>query len=117
MQYCDLTESVAAWASEEVVVPYISPIDGKVHRYFVDFWIKTISPEGIEECLLIEIKPKKRTVKPEIQNKKMTQGRLNEIREWMVNTSKWEAAEKFCESRGWKFKVLTEQDIFGTKTT
>lgn len=116
MQYCDLTESVTAWASEEVVVPYISPIDEKVHRYFVDFWIKTVNLEGKEECFLIEIKPKKRTVKPELQGKKMTQGRLNEVREWMINTSKWEAAERFCESRGWKFKVLTENEIFGSKT-
>jgi hypothetical protein len=116
MQYCDLTDSVLLWSSEEVIVPYVSPLDEKVHRYFVDFWMKILNTEGKEECLLIEIKPKKRTIKPELANKKMTRGRLNEMREWIINCTKWEAAEKFCETRGWKFKVLTEQEIFGTKT-
>lgn len=113
MQYCDLTESVLKWSSEEIIVPYISPLDDKVHRYFVDFWIKTLSPEGTEECMLIEIKPKKRTVKPNTTGK-MTRTKVNEMREWIINSSKWEAAKKFCDVRGWKFKILTENEIFGT---
>ena len=113
MQYCDLNESIVGWSSEEVVVPYWSPLDNKPHRYYVDFWVKTMTAEGKEECMLIEIKPRNKTSKPELGNKKMTRAKLNEMRDWIINSSKWEAAEKFCQSRGWKFKVLTEKDIFG----
>lgn len=117
MQYCDLTDSVTAWSSEEVVIPYVSPIDNKIHRYFVDFWIKTLTEQGKEEYLLIEIKPKKKTVKPVIAEQKMTKTKLIEMRDWMINLTKWQAAENFCKDRGWKFKILTEEDIFGYKPT
>ena len=113
MQYCDTTEAIVSWSSEEVVVPYWSPLDEKVHRYYVDFWVKTVALDGKEECMLIEIKPKKKTSKPEFGNKKMNFAKMNEMKDWIINTSKWDAAEKFCSVRGWKFKILTENDIFG----
>ena len=116
MQYCDLTESILKWSSEEIIVPYRSPVDGKVHRYFVDFWIKAKNSQGLEECMLIEIKPKKMTTQPITEGKKMTRNKINEIRDWMVNSSKWEAARAFCADRGWKFKILTEEEIFGKAT-
>ena len=40
MVYCDRNEKIIEWGSEEVVIPYRSPIDGKLHRYFPDFYIK-----------------------------------------------------------------------------
>ena len=40
MTYLDRNPNVIQWASEEFFVPYKSPIDGKVHRYFPDFWVK-----------------------------------------------------------------------------
>jgi hypothetical protein len=46
----------------------------------------------------------------------MTRNKINEIRDWMVNSSKWEAARAFCADRGWKFKILTEEEIFGKAT-
>jgi hypothetical protein len=39
MVYCDNTKSVLEWGSEEVIIPYVSPWDGKVHRYFPDFYM------------------------------------------------------------------------------
>ena len=38
MVYCDNNESVIEWGSEEVVIPYKSPWDGRIHRYFPDFF-------------------------------------------------------------------------------
>ena len=113
MQYCDSTDAILKWSSEEVIVPYLSPLDGKTHRYFVDFWIKTVTEETKEECMLIEIKPKSMTKQPITEGKPMTKGRYNQMRDWIINSTKWDAARAFCESRGWKFKILTEVDIFG----
>ena len=59
MSYLDKTPSVLKWSSEEIVVPYKSPIDKRIHRYFPDFWIKIKKENGLTECVLIEVKPKK----------------------------------------------------------
>ena len=114
MTFCDENDSVVEWSSEEVVIPYISPIDGRRHRYFVDFWVRLKKPDGaIEECL-IEVKPKKQTVRPEQpKSKRISKSKLFEIRNWMINSAKWAAAEDYCVDRGWKFRLLTEDNIFG----
>ena len=36
MSSLDRNENVLEWASEEIVIPYESPFDGKVHRYYPD---------------------------------------------------------------------------------
>jgi len=46
MRYLDHHTDVLEWASEEFYIPYVSPIDKRVHRYFPDFWIKKKNPEG-----------------------------------------------------------------------
>ena len=116
MTFCDENSSVLEWSSEEVVIPYISPIDGKRHRYFVDFWMKLKLPDGKEEICLIEIKPKRQTQKPENpKSKRVSKSKIYEIRNWMINSAKWAAAKDFCEDRGWKFKILTEEHLFGKK--
>ena len=116
MTFCDENDSVVEWSSEEVVIPYISPVDGCRHRYFVDFWVKLRKPDGtLEECL-IEIKPKRQTVKPEKpKGKRISKSKLYEMRNWLVNSAKWKAAESYCDAKGWKFRLLTENNIFGEK--
>ena len=58
MRYLDTTSSVLKWSSEEIVIPYRSPIDGRRHRYFPDFWVKVKTSEGLVKESLIEVKPK-----------------------------------------------------------
>jgi hypothetical protein len=72
MQYCDLTESVNEWRSEEFFIPYISPIDNKVHRYFPDFFVKYKDKNGQNRTLVIEIKPEKDLKMPEQNPKRKT---------------------------------------------
>ena len=105
MKYLDRQPEVLHWSSEEVVIPYRSPIDGKVHRYFPDFWVKTSKGES-----LIEIKPKKQTVEPKVQKRK-TKAYIYEVTEYAKNMAKWRAAEEFCKDRMWEFKVLTEDEL------
>ena len=33
----------------------------------------------------------------------------------MKNQAKWEAANRYAKERGWEFKILTEDNIFGKK--
>jgi hypothetical protein len=110
MVYCDTNENILEWGSEEIALPYRSPIDNKIHRYFPDFYIKTKESNGEVKKYLIEIKPKKQTVEP-IPQKRKTKGYIYEVYEYVKNQAKWKAAEEFCKDRQWVFKVLTEQDL------
>ena len=111
MVFCDTNESIIRWGSEEVVVPYRSPKDNKMHRYFVDFIIEARKKDGFMEVSLIEIKPKKQCLEPK-RGKKQKRRFLGEVMTYGVNQAKWKAATEFAENRGWTFKVLTEDDLF-----
>ena len=110
MKFCDSSGNVIRWGSEEVVVPYMNPLDRKQHRYYVDFIVEMKTAEGIK-TLLIEIKPKKQCVEPK-RKKKITRGYIFEVQTWIKNTAKWAAASEVSKTRGWEFKILTEDDLF-----
>ena len=111
MVFCDNNESIKAWGSEEIVIPYMSPIDGKIHRYFVDFIVELINKNGKKEVVLIEVKPKAQCKAPEKKNK-VTRRYLREVKTWGVNSAKWTAAREFAENRGWEFKIMTEDELY-----
>lgn len=110
MTYFDKNPDIIWWASEELVIPYRSPIDGRKHRYFVDFLIKTKN----KEVIAIEVKPEAQTREPKPQ-KRLTKKYLTEVQTWGVNQAKWKAAHEYCLDRGWKFTVVTEKQLFGKK--
>ena len=110
MRYCDDTPSILEWASEELIIPYRSPVDGKKHRYFPDFWLKVKTAEGEIKESVIEIKPKIQT-KPPKKRSKVTRKYLREVKTWGINEAKWKAAEAFCKDRDWSFKIITEKDL------
>lgn len=110
MRYLDHHPHVIQWGSEELIVPYRSPIDGRLHRYFPDFLVKRINKNGIKETVLIEVKPEYQTVPPQRQDR-ITQRYLNEVKTWGINEAKWKAAKEYCEDRGWKFQIMTEKHL------
>jgi|TARA_A100001234_G_C12513552_1_gene337206 hypothetical protein len=110
MRYCDLNENILEWGSEEIIVPYRSPVDRRVHRYFPDFYIKIKESNKSIKKYLIEIKPKKQTVPPK-KPQRQTKGYLREAYEYAKNQSKWAAAREYCADRGWEFKVITEIEL------
>jgi len=110
MKWCDTSPSVLEWGSETIVIPYKSPVDNKVHRYYVDFYIKVRDKNGNITKYLIEIKPEKFT-KPPDRPKKQTKKFIDEVFLYGTNQAKWKAAEEFCIERNMKFMVLTEKDL------
>ena len=110
MKYCDTNPSILAWASEELVIPYLSPIDKKMHKYYPDFLVKLLDKDNIIKTMVIEVKPKKETAPPK-KKKKKTFKYLEEVRVWGVNDAKWKAAKEFCANKGWHFKILTEDQL------
>lgn len=110
LNWCDLTPSVLQYASEELVIPYVSPVDGKQHRYFVDFMIAVKPRVGRIKKYAVEIKPKHETLPP--KKKKNQKIYLNESITYITNQAKWKAAEAFCNKIGLEFIVLTEDHLF-----
>lgn len=112
MVWCDDNPAVIAWNSEEVVIPYYSPVDNKMHKYYVDFLIKTRDSDGNVKHTLIEVKPEKQCKPPVMGKTKKSRYRyLKELKTWKVNEAKWKEAEEFCLDRKWEFKILTEKHL------
>ena len=114
MRYLDTTTSVLKWSSEEIVIPYRSPIDGRRHRYFPDFWVKVKTSEGLVKESLIEVKPKAQCSPPKGAPPKDRRKRgrfIREVKTWGINEAKWKAAKAYCDDRKWGWKILTEDDL------
>ena len=110
MNYFDRNPNILQWASEEFSIPYISPIDGRRHRYYPDFMIKSREKDGRISTRVIEVKPKKQCQPPK-KRSKITKAYLSEVKAWGINSAKWNAAKEFCADRKWDFVILTEQEL------
>jgi hypothetical protein len=110
MSWLDKNPDIVSWASEELIIPYVSPVDNRVHRYFPDFLVKTKTRDGSMKTLLLEVKPKKQTIQP-VPKKRVTKQFLNEVTTYAVNMAKWKAAREFCDDRKWEFRILTEEHL------
>ena len=110
MVYCDKNQNILEWASEEIAIPYRSPIDNRVHRYFPDFYMKVRETNGKIKNYVIEVKPAKQT-NPPTKPKRQTKGYIREAYEYARNQAKWKMAKEFCADRQWEFKVVTEKEL------
>ena len=110
MVYCDKNQNILEWASEEIAIPYRSPIDNRVHRYFPDFYMKVKETNGRIKNYVIEVKPAKQT-KPPAKPKRQTKGYIREAYEYARNQAKWKMAKEYCADRQWEFKVVTEKEL------
>ena len=109
MKWLDIHPNVIWWNSEELVIPYRSPVDNKMHRYFPDFIAKMRQKDGSVMTYVIEVKPDAQTKMP-VQKKK-TKRFIQEAATYAVNQEKWRAADLFCKEHGWQFKIITEKEL------
>jgi hypothetical protein len=74
--------------------------------YVPDFFIMYEDAQGTMHAEVIEIKPTKETslkaAGKSVYNQAMA----------VMNQCKWQAADKWCQDQGFKFRILTENDIF-----
>lgn len=114
MQWCDMHPSVLEWSSEEVIIKYFNPVKQREARYIMDFYVKYKDKNGKIHEEIIEVKPYSQTIPPKKTKKKKQSTILKENTDWMVNTSKWQQAKIYAQQRGWRFRIITEQEIFRT---
>ena len=108
-KFCDEHPEIIKWSSEEITIPYMSPLDNKIHNYFPDFLIQFKNKKGTQTWM-VEIKPQKQTVLKESASKK-------EKATWLINNAKWQAAQKYCQTHNITFKILTEKELFSNGNT
>ena len=109
MKYFDDHPNVIWWASEELPIPYVSPVDNKTHKYFPDFILKMRLKDGKVTTYILEVKPLAQTKMP-VQKRK-TKRFIQEAATYAINQEKWRAADLFCREHGWQFKVITEKEL------
>jgi len=110
MQYADSNPAVKFWGSEPFAIKYFCPTDGKVHRYYIDFFLEFISGTKF----LVEVKPFKETIPPKLPKKNTPKSQhqyQTALATYIKNQSKWEAATKFAEQKGLKFIIITEREL------
>jgi len=111
-KFLDENTNILRWSFETLKIPYQSPVDKELHFYIPDFIVEKKNKEGKIDTMLIEIKPEKQTKQPTMGKRKTKRSFINENITYAINTSKWEAAKRFCESNQWKFVILTEKELF-----
>ena len=109
-QWCDMNNSIISWASEEFSIPYLSPKDNRVHKYYPDYLIKVKEKNDMIKTYVVEVKPYKQTRPPKTPKRK-TKSYLTECVTYAVNQAKWKAAKEFCEDHRIEFKVVTEKEL------
>jgi hypothetical protein len=122
----DKHPSILKWSYEAVIIPYISPVDNRPHKYIMDFYAEIKDRNGVIKKYLLEVKPAIQGPKisadykfdysnkpnpPKIRNQKAQIRFMNEVKTYAVNTAKWMAAINVCKSRGLDFMIITENDI------
>lgn len=100
-KYCDNNPKIQEWSLEPFHIPYISPVDGKPHRYFPDIWLKFTSGD----VFIVEIKSESETKMPR-KNDKRYGAKINT---YLVNQAKWDAARNFAQAKNCNFMVLTDK--------
>lgn len=115
MNFLDKHPSVVSWQSEELWVPYRSPKDKRIHRYFPDFIVEFRRKDGTTITEMIEVKPFRETLEPEIKRTKgsnrVTRQSLRALFIWGINSAKWKAAREYCINNDWHFRLLTEKNL------
>lgn len=111
MKWADLNENIKQWSSEEMCIAYRDPVQKKTRRYFPDFIIRYVDTDGLIITEMIEVKPYKEVVGPETNPKRKTKSWVYAVHMYVTNRAKWEAAEKYCKERGWKFRIVTEYEL------
>ena len=110
MVYCDTNENILEWGSEEIIIPYLSPWDGRIHRYFPDFYIKVKQSDGSIKKFIIEVKPINQCAPPN-ESRKKTRRWYKEAKAWGINSANWKYATEWCTKNDMEFKILTEDHL------
>ncbi len=106
MHTCDENPAILQWAAEPFSIPYICPFTGKKKNYWPDFLLCYLDKNGNLIKEVIEIKPIKQSLIEKAKSK-------HDKEQLAVNQAKWQATTMFCRANGLKFRIMTEEQLYG----
>jgi len=109
MKWLDSNSAVISWNSEDFIIPYMSPVDNRQHKYHVDFLAKMRLRDGSIKTYAIEVKPKAEMLPPKKNRNK--ERMIIEVTTYVTNQAKWAHAKEYCDKLGIAFIVLNEYDL------
>lgn len=113
--YCDINDRVVQWSSEPLVIQYLHPIEKTLKRYNVDFYVKIDKGNNTFSEYIVEVKPAKQLTAPVMPTRATEKGMKSyyaQMKTYLVNLAKFQAARVYAQNRGWEFVVVTESFIF-----
>jgi len=110
-EWCDKSDNIICWQSEERRIRYYDPVAKKTRTYFPDFYIKYKRGDGIIVEEIIEVKPNRQVQGPAQNPKRRSKAWLKEVYTYATNQAKWKAASEWCEDRGMNFRLITEKEL------
>ena len=129
MVWLDANAYVIKWGAECLSIPYqLTHFDNgdlnvRSHCYFPDFYYEIRTDNGELKQFVAEVKPMKeykmvlnlsenKIVIPEDKGKKLKNFEYD-LKMAYKNKSKWESMIKWCDLKGYKFIVITEDNLKG----
>ena len=110
MNMLDSNPAIDKWASESLRIPYVDPLTGKPTTYVPDFFVSYVDANSKRHVELWEIKPEAQAMREKVGRSVTNQA------QYIKNMAKWEACKAYCQQQGFRFRVITEADIYhGTK--
>jgi hypothetical protein len=122
MFWCDHSDKVVSWDFENLKIPYVNSMEKTRHTYLIDFMIDIIepdknSPKGYKVVrYVIEVKPIKQLLPPDRKRFKSKKSYMEAAVTYIINKDKREATLRVCRKKGWRYKAITERDLFGKKS-
>lgn len=110
--FFDNNVNILKWSSEGIAIPYIKPTDGRIHKYYPDYYIEYMNKDGLLQKEIIEVKPEKQT---RFSKAKSAKNKLYEDVQYAINVAKWNACQMFCDQYGITFRIVTEKTLWGSK--
>lgn len=126
MIYLDNNPKIVRWGAECITVPYQlthyeqnGDINVKSHNYYPDFYYEILLDDGTTKKVIAEYKPQKEfenVIKLQEKSMEVPEGTLKKLKNFeydlktgQKNLKKWETMIKFCDKKGWRFIVITEE--------
>jgi len=106
MRYLDRNPNIVKWAYEKFSIKYqdMTSRPPKTRNYYIDFVAYIKDGHGGLRQIWIEVKSSKEVTEPKKE-------KVIEHNTWIKNQCKWKSAQLIAESRGCKFKVITEKEL------
>lgn len=109
LRFCDDEPNILRYSSEPIAIPYYNPIDHKVHRYYVDFFIEQKLDGTRVQRWLVEVKPLRHfqmPKKPKKESLKSLENYMGAVKRYIVNIEKFKAAKNFAKKQSIMFGVV-----------